>query len=47
MKREKIIDRGNTWIESQKHYAELKKRPSGKDRNLRKEIRKVVAKGWG
>ena len=25
---------------------ELKKRHSGKDRNLRKEIRKVVAKDW-
>lgn len=30
-----------------KALAELKKRHSGKDRNLRKEIRKVVAKGWG
>lgn len=32
--------------ESQKGYAELKKRHSGKDRNLKKEIRKVVAKDW-
>ena len=32
--------------ESQKGYVELKKRHSGKDRNLRKEIRKVVAKDW-